>query len=371
MRTKARALTAVAAAILLAALAWLSLLPDLAVYGNLMLVGQPIGAVGGISPATARSMRDEGLLLTYEIPSRASVQAIQSRHQVRVIGTNDAYLEITGHRLVAGGFFTNTAWNEQSRHAALNKPAAFALFGSTNIDGRTVTIHDQTWMVTGVIDDGSESLNVYLPSSLTGGYARSLLIRTRGGQPGWSYTKSILAGFGIREGEYAFVNLSRVADTAGERLSLALKITFALAIALLSAKGFALVKAICSRLVEELDTRYPREILKARKAEIAKAAGMLVVLALGAAAVLNLSLRILATVFGWREVSLPQWYPGADFACKIAWLQEQYILGVWAFRGYLLMGLIVVLVIAASGKRGDDISKEELQRLPGDNSHET
>ena len=364
---KIRAITIAIAGVLLAVLAWLSVLPGAEQYSGLMLVRLSPGRIGGISPATAQSLHGEGLLLTYEIPAAATVQALNSRHQVTLIGTNSSYPDVTGHRLVSGGFFSHTAWERELRQATLNKTAAAQIFGSTNINERTIIIDGHTWIITGVVDDGDgETLNIYAPSSVTGGQARALMVITQGGRAGWSYAVSALAGFGIREGEYDFINLCRAANTGGERFSLARKITLGLAIILLGAKGVYLIKAIFHSFAQDLASHYPREILAKRKADIAKAAVVAVFLAGGVAVVMRLSLRILMTVIGWQEISLPQWYPGADFAGKITWLQSYHTFGVRVFWGYLLAVFAAVTqIITRRKKHGSDISKGDVQGIPG------
>jgi len=345
------------AAFFLAVLAWLSVMPNVAEHSSLMLVMQSPTARAGISPALVQSLQDEGLMLTYEIPATATVEAVNARHQVTLVGTNSSYLEVTGHRLVSGGFFPHSAWEGKRRQATLNKTAAAQIFGSTNIDGQIIIIDGLFWMVTGVVDDGAgQTLIIYAPSSLTGGHARSLMVATRAGGAGWSCAVNTLAGFGIREGEYDFVNLSTAANAGAERFSLALKIALCIVILLLGAKGLSLIKTICAGFVKDLASHYPREILAKRKSAIAKASVAAALLAGVAAVVMNLSLRILVTVIGWREVSLPAWYPGADFAGMIAWLRNYHTFGAWIFRGYLAaIFTAAIQIITMKKRRGGDM----------------
>ena len=345
------------AGILLAALAWMSALPEVAGYTGIMLIRRPFETSGGISPATAQSLRGEGLLLTYEIPSAATAEVVNSRHQIRLIGTNSSYLDVTGHRLVSGGFFPHTVWERELRQATLNEAAAARIFGSVNINERTIIIDGHTWIITGVVDDGDdETLNIYAPSSVTGGHARSLMIVTQGGSAGWSYAASILAGFGIHEGEYDFTDLSRAANAGAERFSLSWKIALALAIVLLGAKGFFLIKATCASFARDLDSQYPREIAARRKADITKEVVAAAFLAVVAAALMNLSLRILVTAISWREVFLPRLYPGADFAGITAWLQNYHTFGIWVFGGYIAaVFTIAIQGITRRKKHGSDL----------------
>ena len=363
---KTRVVAVTLALLFLVVLAWLSGISGAPEHSGLMLVRQPPGTMGRISPATARSLRDEGLLLTYEIPAAATVEALNSRHRVTLVGTNSCYLDVTGYRLVSGGFFPHSAWEGERRQAALNKTAAAQIFGSTNIDQRTVIIGGHVWIVTGVVDDGAgKALNIYAPSSVTGGHARSLMIVTQGGSAGWAQAASALAGFGIREGEYDFIDLFRATNAGTERFSLSWKIALGLAIILLGAKGLSVIKAICVAFAKDLASHYPREILAKRRADIAKATAVAGFLAGGAAALMNISLRILVTVMGWREVSLPQWYPGADFAEMINWMQDYHTIGTWVFVGYLVAILTVAVQIVTRRKgHGGNITEGDMQGVP-------
>ena len=364
MRNKA--ITIAAAVIFLAALGWISSSSGAAGQGGLMLVRQSHGTGGWLCPATAQSLSGEGLLLTYEIPAAATAEAANSRHRVNLVGTNSSYLDVTGHRLVSGGFFPRSAWEGERRQAALNQTAAARIFGSTNIDGLTISIDGYVWIITGVVDDGdAEALNIYAPSSVTGGQARSLMIITQGGRAGRAYAASILAGFGIREGEYDFIDLSGAANIGTERFALSLKIALGLAVVLLGAKGVSVIKAICQSLAQDLALNYPQEILATRKMDIAKAVAVAALLAGGAVVVMNLSLRILVTVIGWREISLPQWYPGADFAGIITRMQSHHTAGAWVFAGYLAAVLAVAVQIITRRKtHGGDIPTGNLQSIP-------
>ena len=328
--------------LLLAALGWLSTLPR--AYDGLMLVRHSSASRGGIPSDTVQALREEGLLFAYEIPTPATAEVLGTNHRVTLIGTGSAYLEISGHRLISGAFFTQPAWESQSRFATLNSAAAFAIFGSVNIDGLTIIIDGQTWVVTGVIDDAqTEALNIYAPSSVTGGTARSLLVRTQSGPAGWAYAQNTLAGFGIREGEYELSNLSRVAEASGERFALAWKSTLCLALILLGAKGLSLIKAACLCIAGELSHHYLRKALRLRRAEVAKAVWVAAFLATGAALVMNLLLRILAILFGWRDISPPQWYPNVDFPAIISWLEYHHTLGLWLLALYLLAALAAAI----------------------------
>jgi len=345
LRIKVRIFSLSLAVILLAALFALSFLGDRAGYSGLMLVTRGNTAVRGITPDTAARLRDEGLLLTYEIPSHTMVEALNSRHSVKLIGTNSTYPTITGTNLISGGFFTQPAWDSQSRVAVLNENAAFAMFGSTNIDGQVITISGERWIITGVINDGKNdtTLNVYIPSSVNGGYIRSIMILMPSDETP-AHVVNALGGFGIREGEYDFFNLSRTAESVGERFSVALKIAGCLTIILFGKHGLLYIIKICRMIKRESRQSYLRELVTRHKTDIAKTGGIVLLLFAGIALALNLSIQILATTLRWRDITLPVWYPDANFAHIIEQLRSFYTASAWMFGAYLLTAFVAVVL---------------------------
>jgi len=352
LKTRVGATLAVtAAALLLSSLFVLSLWADRAGYDGLLLVTPISGAAGGITPETAeRLRRDEGQFLTYEISSYATVRAINAAHTVTLVGTNSAYLDITGYRPVSGGFFTQSAWDGQNRLAVLNESAAYEMFGGTNIDGQTIIIGGEIWLVTGVVGDGQEDSRVFVPSSVGGGNARSLMVMM-GNSAGRDYVVSVLAGFGIRDGDYDFLSLCAAAGTASERFSVAWKVAVCLAIILLGQLGVALAAKVYIAMKKDLSRYYFRELISHRKADVTKV-GVIAALLLGAVVViLNLLLRILATVLRWRDIVLPVWYPNTDFAYMLEWLRDFHAVSVWVFGAYILAVLIVAAIYIGTIRR--------------------
>ena len=358
LRTKLTILLIAITAFLLAALFTLSLFTDRAGYDGLMLVTPNGRAVRGITPTGAESLRrDEGLMLTYEISTPAVVGAINSSHSVTMVGTNSTYLDITGYRLISGGFFTQSAWDGRSRLTTLNKSAAFAMFGGANIDGQTINIDGALWIITGVIDDRQEYSRIFVPSSVSGGSIRSLMV-VMGEGTGRDYVVSVLAGFGMRDGDYDFISLCAAAGATGERFAVAWKAAVCLALILLMVWGLAKLSRAYSRLKQETDNYYLRELLVYRRADVAQI-GVIIALLLGGIAVtLNLSLRILATVLRWRDISLPMWYPSADFAYMLSLLRNIHAVSAWVFGAYLIAIFGAVMTLGGF-KHGGNIAARD------------
>lgn len=342
LRAKLAIALAVLSVLLLAALFVVAFLADGAGYSGLMLVTPNGGAAQGITPETAESLRrGEGLMLTYEISSHAMVGAVNSSHSATLVGTNSAYLDITGYRLVSGGFFTGSAWGGRNRFAALNESAAFTMFGGANIDGQVVTIDGQLWIVTGVVDDGREDSRIFVPSSVGGGSIRSLLLSTESK----AGAANVLGGVGVRDGDYDFISLCAVAGTTGERFAVACKVAACLALILLAVWGFATLGKIYGSLRRETDNYYLRELLAYRRADVVKIV-ILAALSLGAVATtLSLSLQVLATALRWRDISLPVWYPGMDFAYMLEVLRNFHAASTWVFGAYLIVVFAAAVTI--------------------------
>ncbi|MCL1906169.1 MAG: ABC transporter permease, partial [Clostridiales bacterium] len=168
MRSKAPVFLALVAALLLAALAWLTLRCSDEGYSRLLLAKS--AAAPGLDTSLLEDFCKEEFLLTYETEQRATAQAHHYRLPVTLIGTNSCYGQILGYRMLSGGFFSAAAWQAGNREAVLNAAAAFQLFGGYQVVGQTFKLEGATWLIIGVLDDGQEETpRIYVPASVTGG----------------------------------------------------------------------------------------------------------------------------------------------------------------------------------------------------------
>ena len=335
--------------LLFAALFALAFLAQMAGYSGLLLV-TPASPGSEISFSTVQRLQDEGLLVTYEISDHAVAEAANARHSVIRIGTNSTYLDITGHRLLSGGFFPRTSHETGSRLAVLNETAAITLFGSINIDGMTLHMDGESWSITGVINDFSgDNLNIYTQNPVTGGSIRSLLIQKCNG--GAIHAAHILSTAGIREGEYIFTNLSKVSNAFAQRFTAAWKLLIIFTVVLLWRVGLEFTARIFSSLKDGLKHLYPRELIVYRKAYIAKIIMAAALMFVGILVTLHFSLDILAMWLIRQDISLPPRYADADFAYKIQWLHDYHTLGVWVFKAYIFAALTSALSIGIGEKR--------------------
>jgi len=241
-------------------------------------------------------------LITYEIPVSERVSLPQGDFPVTVIGTNESFHQILGLKMLEGSFFSKQAWTGKQRHAVLNEKAAFEIFGSSRIVDSRFRIRGDTWLVTGVIDDGDdEHSRVYVPSSIQGTPAAELFVLMSRGY-NETYVKNSIKNLDIREGSFNFFNAGTQVDLLWERVLIIPLLFFSLFfLGLLRLFITKFLNALAD-LKKELNRHYTDEILsKNRKAALKPAAYALVLLALPSAA-LFLILRIVSIVLNWQDV---------------------------------------------------------------------
>ena len=146
-------------------------------------------------------------LLTYEIHASDRASVTHASYPVTVIGTNSCYAQIIGYPMREGSFFSRQAWMGKQRHAVLNEKAAFTIFGSNHIAGSRFQMRNEAWLITGVISDGdNDTPKIYIPSSVRGGEAGSLMALSSTAH-NEAYIINSLKTLGIREGSFGFFNL--------------------------------------------------------------------------------------------------------------------------------------------------------------------
>jgi hypothetical protein len=113
-----------------------------------------------------------------------------------------------GYMNVEGSFFSKKAWDAKQKHAVLNETAARTLFGSYRVAGKTIKLKDGIWLVTGVLADGDDENSImYVPSSVTGGMPKSLVLLLAPDKGiSEAYAKSVLKTLNIHESNYRFIN---------------------------------------------------------------------------------------------------------------------------------------------------------------------
>lgn len=333
--------------LLLAALSVLSVLAGQAGYSNLLMVTPNTFGVPEISAEKLDEFSADEFLLTYEIRRPATAQAVNSRHSAALVGTNHNYAGIMGYVLLDGGFFTKTAVDSKNKHVVLNKTAAFQMFGSSHINGSVLKLNGEAWIITGVIQDNDkENANLYVPASVNGGRADSVIVLL-GGAVTEAYAKNALKSIGIHDNGYDFINLSKSAEAFSGRFSVAWKAAMSSFILLfiLAAGGKLLKKTSFYR--EQMRELYLRELVAHNRKDLLKTICGLVAFIAGIVAVFMLSLQILETCLTWQELArITGELTAGDFGQKLLWLRDYQILGDILFWGCICVvafGFILVL----------------------------
>jgi hypothetical protein len=209
-------------------------------------------------------------LLTYANPAPERISLAQGDFSVTLVGTNSSYPFIMGLSLLEGSFFSKQAWNGKLRHAVLNEKAAFTIFGSNQVVNNRFRIRNDTWLVTGVIQDGDDDAErIYVPSSVRGGEAAALALISSGKLDD-AYVKNSLKTLGIWEDSFDFINFETFRRLFLERTwSIPVLFLIFLLFSILRPLIMALKEAIVA-LKTELGQHYLSEILKKQQKTIVK-----------------------------------------------------------------------------------------------------
>lgn len=351
LRTKAIAILSVLSLTLMAALFVLALTAGPEQYRNLLLVTPSIYSATGFSPKKIEQFCKDKFLITYEIPQAKTAEAVHSNHQITTIGTNSCYWNLMSYSLLNGSFFTKTAWDDKQNHAVLNETAAYDIFGSINISGRTLKINGETWLVVGVIqDEDNESSKVYIPSSVTGGQTNSLLalIDVDAGI-NEAYAKNTLKGLGVNETSYYIMNLSDAALIYLERFSAAWKTALCILILIFMRYKMIILKNKYLCYKDRLRQKYLKELFMENRMDFLKTTGSIILLMTGAAVIGSILPQILSTCLKWQDLPPASILFGErNFIAKTAFLQDNDLLGTALF--FILL-IVLALIFFLAWKR--------------------
>lgn len=301
MRVKAAVFWAILCAALLAVQVYTGWKADGVSLGDLLLA-EPKGlGSGGQSLKAVDQLREDGAVLTYEVPRAATVEGLRTGYAATVVGTNADYAGLMRYPILDGGFLTEAACEGRQRHAVLGEMAASRLFGTTGAVGNTLEMDGETWEVVGVVRDGEkEELRVYVPATIAGESPEAYLALMDEGNPE-AQVRTELKKLGVQEDGYRIVNLSEVGAGFRERLAVSLMAGLAglLLVLLKRCAGVAAAEyALCRR---EMGRVYARELFSGSRRQVARLALALALTAAGVVAMVLLSLQILEACLGWRE----------------------------------------------------------------------
>jgi hypothetical protein len=283
-------------------------------YRNLLLAAPSDIHAPLINIQKVEQICEDEFLLTYEILEAERVVTSQAQYPVTIIGTNSFYPRLLGLSLTEGSFFTKQAWDGKQKHAVLNETAAFAVFGSSRVSGQRIKIGGDTWIVTGVVNDGDdETSRVYVPSSVRGGGAASLLALMESGRGitearlhesrlHEAYIKDSLKSLGVQNELFTFYNLETRARLYRQQVGVVLMFLCCLVLIMFIPRWLERLKMAVSALQGELKNHYPRELLKTHSPAILKAVFPGLLLAASAGLVLFLLLRMVSICLPWQDL---------------------------------------------------------------------
>ena len=168
------------------------------------------------------------VMLTYERRQNRSINALQSRHDVNLIGTNHSHPHVLNHNLIHGNFFSQEALNHAHNVVTLNKIAAFEIFGNIYAGGNELWINNMptgspsVFRVIGVIDDGdNENLNIYIPVTILSNTVDSIAANfSINPDLSAEYIQAIWHQMGITSDRYHLMNFDTINAVMQDRLIL-------------------------------------------------------------------------------------------------------------------------------------------------------
>jgi hypothetical protein len=269
--------------------------------GLLLALPKDIGSPG-IDVFNAQEFSKSEFLLTYEIPHSDRVSLSNGQFPVTLIGTNSSYPQFFGYSMAEGSFFSNQSWTGKIKHAVFNEEAAFKIFGSGNIAGNRFKIRGDTWLVTGVINDDCEDQSrIYIPSSVHGGKAASLVM-TVSNTMDEIYMKNSLKTLGVRERDFEFINFNAYISFLWERAAVLLFGFFGLFFLSLLRPLIAALKKAMEAFKSELDHSYPAEVFQNNKKLIGANALPALGIMILSVIVLILFIKIISICLPWQDI---------------------------------------------------------------------
>jgi hypothetical protein len=311
-------------------------------YRNLLLAAPSDIRSPRIDLQKIEQLCEDEFLLTYEIPEADKVVTPQAQFSVTLIAVNSFYPHILGLPFTEGSFFTKQAWDGKQKHAVLNETAAFAIFGSSHVSGQRIKIGSDNWIVTGVIDDGDdETSRVYVPSSVRGGAALSLMALMDSSRGITAvFIKDNLKNLGIQDELFTFYNLETQARLYGQQILVVLMFLCCLVLIMFVPWWLKKFKATVSALRGELKNHYPRELLKTHGHQIFNAVFPGLILAISAGLVLFLFLRMVSICLPWQDLPPMGDLDRNAFGLKTALLRDRGAAAWGLFGGALVFSAI-------------------------------
>jgi len=287
-----------------------------------------------------------GYTLTYEASAVASAQALNSRHQITLTGTNHFYRDVTRFPMLSGGFFTENAVNGGSKEIVLNKTAAFVIFGGIDVLGVELRINGRDYRIVGVMDDGGDANNVYIPVCHIADRPSSVLVITdSGGEAAYSYAENEFKQIGVTSSNFDFFNLGGLTYKTLENGHIAAGVLALAALALLAVFLFRSVAREFKKMKNLFGHYYFIEFLRKKPRTAAYlaalSAGFCVLTAVFARIVLYIAEILLGRYINYEALikSTPDCFGGKAQALINA--------ALWSDVSLALLSLSLILFVSA------------------------
>ena len=304
-------------------------------YNTLFLVLPKGIASPGIDINKVEEFSKNEFLITYEIPFFETVSLAYGEFPVTVIGTTSSYPWILGFTMLEGSFFLNQAWAGKLRHAVLNSKAADIIFGSTMITGSRFRIRNETWLVSGVINDENDTAHIYIPSSVRGGAADAMAL-TISDMFNEAYVINNLRTLGIWEKDFDFVSFNIYNQLKKERV-LVLFLVFIILLLLSLIRPLIMVfKNQIRSLKKDITRFYPEEIIKYKQDKLLKTALFTFIIILLPVLSLILTIRIIAICLPWQDIVSLSALNHNYFSLYLNWINNTGIISFILFILFLI-----------------------------------
>ena len=270
----------------------------------LLITPSRIGAAG-INVNIIEEFTETDFLMTYEIKSSDRISLDYADFPVTIIATNSSYQRIKKYSVIEGSFFSKQAWTGKQKHAVLNKTAAYAIFGSANITGNFFKIRNESWLITGVIDDRDDDTSrIYIPSSFTGGNADNFLALLSA-STGYDETFIInsLKKLGIHGTSYDFINLDTQRNYLYERARVIVLFLFSFILIIFMLIMINKFRRAFNELKTELNNHYIAQVFKLKKKILFKPVLPGFLFILSPILVLMMLLRAVSIILPWQDIT--------------------------------------------------------------------
>ena len=303
---------------------------------NLFFIIPSVLSSPSLSIELLEEISEKETLLTYEILSIERLSASQRSASFTLIETNSNYLHILGCNMISGSFFTRQAWDEKLRYAVLNENAAISIFGSINITGSLFSLWNETWIITGVIDDRiTDESRIYIPSSINSKAVSAFVLMEI------DHITSTLRPYRIREEDFHVISLASLRRLLMERLQLIFLVFFILLILSFYLRIPKILKIYINTLKIKLSSYYFREFLYKERMYAIKSFVLILSVIILPILTLIISLPIVSILLSWHDIPNLSLIKGDLYFFQLILVRNLEIIN----RIFFIFSLLLILVI--------------------------